>query len=112
MGALFSFLASIVTTSLANLFGSWKSVVLVSLVAFLGIGLYNLVVDIIQEVFDFASASMSAVNMGDGPPTSAMEFAGLAGYLATQLRLPECLSWVMSITLLKWLLAKIPFVKW
>jgi len=73
---------------------------------------YNLVVSVLSEGLTFVVDQLGAVNAPSGLPGSGYQFVGLGGYLADHLQLVECIGVVVSITILKWTLVKIPFLKW
>jgi hypothetical protein len=110
--SLFTWLAGIFTASITNVFGAWKAVAGILVITILGVVLYNLIVDVVQECFTFALSQVNGIDGGSGPPSTSIQFVGLAGYLASHLKLTNCFAWIINVTLLKWLLAKIPFIKW
>lgn len=113
MGAILAALARIGTLSLGALFGNWKSWLVLSAMGFAMINLYNLYVEIVQETLTFVMTQVQSVGGGGtGPPVMVQQFVGLAGWLATKLRLVECFSVVLNTVLLKWSLVKIPFLTW
>ncbi len=107
IGAAISWLGGI----LGTLFVGWKGFFVLTFLSFLGINLYNLFVEIAEEITSFIVASTSAIQSPTGSSLVA-EFAGVAGYLATHLRLVECISFILNIVILKWLVVKIPLLKW
>jgi hypothetical protein len=111
MGALLAALWTALGGSLTALFGGWKTVILVTLLAFGAIAAYNLVVDIVEECFNFALASIGGVGTS-GLGSGVVQIAGLGAYLASHMRIPECIAFIVNITILKWIVAKIPFIKW
>lgn len=111
MGALLTRLSAFLVGIFTAVFGSWKSVLLVTGLAFLAIGAYNLVCEIIQESLTFALNQISGVVAPDGGG-SGINITGAGGWLLTQLRFPECVAFVISCVSIKFIARKIPFVKW
>ena len=75
----------------------------------LGIILYNLAVEMIEETLNFALSQVNEVSAGQitGPTIS-----GFAGWFLAQIKIPEMLSVVITFIILRWTLTKIPFLKW
>lgn len=97
---------------LSKIFGgliSQKVLLSFLVVTVLGIIFYNLVVEIIEEVMTFA---LSAINGADYRSMSIPSFSGFSGWFIAQIKIPECLSVVTSAVALKFILRKIPFLKW
>lgn len=94
---------------LLGLFGGWKAIGKLLIMIALPIILYNLCVDLGKETFDFI---LSKINVSTGFSSPVVQITGLAGYFAAQLRLAECFAIIVSIYMLKFLLRKIPFIRW
>jgi hypothetical protein len=96
---------------LAALLGSvftFKTFLSVMFMAILGIIFYNLMVEVIQESMNFA-----LTKMGDAPGSvSAGSISGFSGWVAAQCKVPECISVIGSGVATKFILRKIPFIKW
>lgn len=73
-----------------------------------GIVLYNLVVEIIEEVMTFTISQLSGTTASVASPT----ISGFVGWSVAQLKIPECFSVMVSCVILKWALRKIPFIRW
>lgn len=112
MGKILGKLAAIITASLGNLFGSWKGWLALTFLGFVTLNLYNLYVDIIEEILQFVLTSLQAVQQPGGMPSTAVQMTGLAAWFAQKLKLAECFSFIVNITMLKWMLAKLPFIQW
>lgn len=79
------------------------------LMAVLGVVLYNLIVSTIEEVFNFAIAQMGGVSSaGITSPT----ITGFAGWFLAAVKMPECFAVVVAAVALRFVLRKIPFLKW
>lgn len=111
MGALLSRLSVFLVGLFTAVFGSWKSVLLVTGLAFLAIGLYNLVCEIIQETLTFALNQIGNIASPEGGG-AGISITGAGGWLLTQLRFPECVAFVISCVSIKFIARKIPFIKW
>ncbi len=94
---------------LIGLIGGWRAIARLLIVVAIPLILYNLTCDIIQEVMNFAISQISSSNAGESP---TIQLTGLVGWIAQQFQFPECLSVIISITMLKFILRKIPFLRW
>lgn len=81
-------------------------------IALLIVALYDLVVRIIEEVGEWAIDRISQATEGISGVPSGLDFVGVAGYMAGQLRLVDCMAWVVTMVMLKFTLRKIPFLRW
>lgn len=75
----------------------------------LAVVLYNLCVTTIEEVMNFAIAKISGQNIGS---ITSPTISGFAGWFLAQVKLAECLSVIVSAVSIRFLLRKIPFLKW
>lgn len=94
---------------LNKLFGGWKNwgvtVFLASLVA----SLWNKVVEFILFLFNYAMGKISAVAM---PDAVSVNMDGFAAWMAIHLKFAECLTVIFFAVMTKWILRKIPFIRW
>jgi hypothetical protein len=74
--------------------------------------LYNLVAEIVGEVLSWSLSVMSSETAGVVGESPSVGLDGVGAYLAGVLRVPEMLSVALNLVALKWLLRKIPFVRW
>jgi len=107
LGKIGAFFVGIFTV----VFGSWKSVLLVTFLGFLMIVVYNLLCEMVQELLTWIISQVSDVSMPEGG-TNSFSFSGLAGWFMSSLKIPECMSFIISMVMLKWTLRKIPLIKW
>jgi len=116
MGAILAFLASgwgWLGTALGAIFVGWRGVILATFLSFLGINLYNLFCTIVTELSGFITTMLSSRAPGvPGAPSLIGELFGTAAYLAIHLKLIEQFNFMISIVILKWVVVKIPFLKW
>jgi hypothetical protein len=70
---------------------------------------YNLCVDIIEEVMNFSIIQISGASYSG---ISSPSISGFAGWVLAQWKVPECVSVIVSFTVTKFILRKIPFIKW
>lgn len=96
---------------LVALFGSWKGAVFFIVVTCLGIVLYNVLEGLFVELLNFSTSKMASATTGANL-TYTYNFADFAGYMMSCFRIPECVSFIVSMLMLKWTLRKIPFIKW
>lgn len=115
MGALLGAIARFLMSGITSLFGGWKAFIGGWLMkACLAIVLYNLVVDLVQEVLAWVQGKLGGVTAPGGVINNfdVGSVSALAAWLVNILRLPECFAFMLSMILLKWSLRKIPFVRW
>lgn len=116
MGAILAFLATGWTwlgTALSAIFIGWRGVILLTFLTFLGINLYNLFCEIITELSGFIVTMLQSRAPGvPGAPSLVGELFGTAAYLAVHLKLIEQFNFMISIVTLKWVVVKIPFIRW
>jgi len=79
------------------------------LMTILGIVLYNGVVGIIEEVMNFALAQINGVSMGS---VTSPTISGFGGWMLAQLKFAECFAVIVTAVSIKFVLRKIPFLKW
>ena len=75
----------------------------------LAVVLYNLCVTTIEEVMNFAIVQIGGAGIGS---VSSPTITGFAGWFLAQIKLPECLAVMVSAVSIKFILRKIPFLKW
>lgn len=78
-------------------------------VLFLTISLVFLFTDWMDIIMTFALNKMAGTLDISG---TILEFSGTAAWFAQQLRFQDCLAFIMGAVMTKWLLRKIPFVRW
>lgn len=111
MGALLSSLAGWLGAALTALFAGWRVFLVVGFMSFLTVYFYNLASDIISEVLTWVTTQAGAQQLQQGQ-TSIFNFTGFLGYMLGALKVPQCMSFIISMVALKFLLRKIPFIKW
>jgi hypothetical protein len=75
----------------------------------IGIILYNLMVEVIEEILTFGLAKINGANYGTWTNPSV---SGFAGWMMAQLKIPECIGVMATCVALRFVLTKIPFIKW
>jgi hypothetical protein len=100
-----------IVTFLLGLVGGWRAFLGVAMMAIVGIVLYNLLVDVVEELLQFVVNQISGITV-PGAGMGAVTYSGFAAWLATGLKLPECLSAVVATVSIGWVLRKIPFIRW
>lgn len=79
------------------------------LMTILAVILYNGLVGVVEEVLNFAVAQISGLEYG---AVASPSVSGFAGWFLAQLKLPECLSVIVTAVSIRFILRKIPFIKW
>lgn len=88
---------------------SFKTFMSGLLMTILAIILYNLFVETTEEILNF---TLSKINGVDSSGITNPSISGFAGWVVAQLKLPEALSVIASAVSLRFLLRKIPFIRW
>lgn len=91
--------------------GSYKVFLVGGFLAFLGVSLYSLFLYGVNDFADYISSALGAA----GTPTGRAglnSFAGFIGWFARSMKVPECLSFMVDVIMMKWIMRKIPFIKW
>lgn len=104
MGAVIAWVAKVVGSVFGLKF--FMSGVLMTII---GIILYNMVVEIIEEVMNFALTQINGVSTG---AVISPTISGFAGWFLTQVKLPECFAIMVTCISIRFILRKIPFLKW
>ncbi len=68
--------------------------------------LYNLLSEVTQEIFDIVSAQVGTSHVG----AQVLQVAGLAGWFAIQLHIPEAFSLIMTAVAFRVTISFIPYV--
>lgn len=100
--------------------GAWLSRILASLfgmkffmgglmMTILALILYNLICEVVGETLNFAVAQIGGVTAATiTNPT----ISGAAGYVLGAIKFPEAFSIMVTCVSIKFILRKIPFIKW
>ena len=80
------------------------------LMVIMGVILYNLCVEITEEILNFTLSQVNDVTFEGGITSPSV--SGFAGWLMAQLKVPECLSVIITCVSLRFVLRKIPFLRW
>lgn len=80
-----------------------------ALMTILGIVLYNILVDTIEEILNFVVSTVGSTQFGTitGPTIS-----GFAGWFLAQVKFPECFAVMVSAVVIRFVLRKIPLIRW
>ncbi len=71
--------------------------------------LYNLLVEVVEETLNFGLAQISGVSAeGIASPS----ITGFAGWFIASIKVPETFAVIVTCISLKFVLRKIPFLKW
>lgn len=93
-----------------GVFTGWKAVLWTMAMGMASIVIFNTFCDITQIIFNTVTNVLQSQSGGTNP--AVVQATGLAAYLCGKLRIVECISYIISMVVLKWTLVKIPFVKW
>ena len=97
---------------LARIFGgliSSKTLLSFLVLSVIGVIFYNLIVEVITEVMQFA---LTKAGGAEYQSITNPTFSGFAGWFIAQMKIPESVSVIGSAVALKFVLRKIPFIKW
>jgi putative flippase GtrA len=75
----------------------------------IGVVAYNLIVDTVEEVFNYAIATASGI-----PSSSftSQSFTGFAGWFLSQMYIPQTFAVIVTCVIIRFTLRKIPFLNW
>ena len=110
MGKILALLGGRIVAALGVLGGGWKTFIMVTVLGALSIVGYNLVCEVLGEVFGWAASK--AGEFTSGGLSNRASLTGLAAYFAEHLRMVECFAVVVQVVFLKFMLRKIPFLRW
>lgn len=110
MGAILARISKLLGGLSFGVFVGWKGAIWAIGAAIATVVVFNTFYDITQIFLSYIVTKVGSDTTGLQSQTVAM--TGVAAYLAGKLRVPECISYILSIVILKWTLVKIPFVKW
>lgn len=111
MGILWGKFVTWLGASILTIWIGYRAFWTVGFLAFLAVGLYGLFLYGLEDVLTYLLGRLQNTNVPSSAPTLS-GFTGLAGWLLTVFRVPECIAFVIDIILLKFTLRKIPFIKW
>lgn len=97
---------------LARIFGALIGQKLFMSGIFMTVGaiiLYNLIVEVVDELMTFTLAQISGVGVGS---VTSPTITGFAGWWISELKGPETFSVIVSFVAVKFMLRKIPFLRW
>lgn len=95
-----------------GIFTGWKGALWAIGAGLASIVVFNTFVDITEIIINTVTSVLQARG-GEGTVSPVVaDVTGVAAYMFTKLRIVECVSYVISMVILKWTLVKIPFVKW
>jgi hypothetical protein len=75
----------------------------------IGIIFYNLVVGLIGEALNFVVSEMNGTAYGT---VTSPSISGFAGWALSELKIPECIGIITSFVAIKFVLRKIPLLRW
>lgn len=93
---------------LSGIFGL-KTFLSLLFMTIIGIIFYNLACDVTEELLDFTISHISGAP--DGIITNP-SFSGFAGWVISNLKIPECVAIMVSCIIVRFLVTKIPFLHW
>lgn len=111
MGAIIAASTKTMIATMVAAFTSWKTLMTLVLVTALGITIYNVAADLLEAVLQWVMSEVSAVPVGE-LPSGMVQLSGLGAWMAQQTYLHEQVGIAITAVSLKWLVVKIPFLKW
>lgn len=111
MGAALGMAFKALIGSLINIFSGWKVFLGFVVTGILAVVIYNGVVAIVEEVMVWVMGKISGMT-GSDLPSGLVQLSGLAAWMAQQTYLDVQIGIAVSAISLKWLVVKIPFLKW
>lgn len=112
MPVFLSRLIAFLSAAVAGILG-WKVFLTGGFLVALFIGMYGLLLTALGEMLNFTVTAFESLPGEPGDPQSlAMSFSGLAGWLLTCWKVPECLTFMVQAVMFRWVVTKIPFIRW
>lgn len=111
MQILFGRLITWLAASTLTIWTGYKAFFITGFLAFLAASLYSLLLYGVEDILTTVQAYTANVQQPGSTP-NFQAFTGLAGWLLVQFKIPQCLTFIIDIILLKWTLRKIPLIKW
>lgn len=105
-GAIGSFFARVLTVETAK-FLAWRAFYLFLVFVCLPLVLYNVGVDLIFDLLNAAMDYTATLNMSE----LTLQMTGIAGYIATQVQLPEAFALYMTAIGTRFAMSFIPFLR-
>lgn len=112
MQIFFGRLVTWLAASILTVWTGYKTFFLVGFIGFLSVALYSLFLYGVEDVLDTVLTQFSTLSDVPEGSSNLTEFTGLAGWFLSCFKVPECISVVVDIVILKWTLRKIPLIKW
>lgn len=112
MGAIIGAVTRLFVMSGVAKFIAWKTIISFLVITAFGLLAYNVVTEIMEELLAFVIDQVESATAGVGWEGMALEFTGLTAWLAEKLLVPEQVGVMISFVYLKWVVCKIPFIKW
>lgn len=94
---------------LTSFFSNWRTWSITIFLTSCLAGLWNTIVDLINILLTKAVQLVSSVV---APEAVSINLSGLTAYFAETFRFSQCLAVIFSAYLLKFILRKIPFIRW
>lgn len=112
MQIFFGRLVTWLAASVLTIWTGYKTFFLVGFLGFLSVALYSLFLYGIEDILGVVLDQFTSIGEVPEGVSTLSEFTGLGGWFLARLKVPECLAVVVDMILLKWMLRKIPFIKW
>lgn len=111
LNVLFGGLIAFLRTSMVALFGSWKLTLITIMIGFAVVAIYNVYVEMLEIMLNFAVSLYGEAEAPVGSQT-LFQFTGALGYFMSCFKIPECVSFILGIVTIKFVMRKVPFLKW
>lgn len=111
MGAIIGAAIRVLLASSVAKWLAWKTVIAFVVTTIIGIVLYNLVAEIVGECLVWVADQVAEVTT-TGWEGAALQFTGLGAWFADRLQIPEQVGVMVAFVSTKWLVVKVPFLKW
>lgn len=98
-----------IVTFFLGLFGGWRVFAGWLLTAFIGIIIYNVCCELVDQLLMFVTDKLTSTSV---PGSATVQITGFAAWFLTMLLVPQMLSYAVTMVGIKWCLRKIPFIRW
>ena len=104
-------IAAWLAAALTGVFGGWEVFLAGGFLTFLGVALYGLFLYGVNDILTYLLSQLQSINAPASAP-GAISFTGFAGWFFTMFQVPACLAFTIDIIVLKFIMRKIPLIKW
>jgi len=111
MGAIIALSTKAIIATIVAFATSWRAFLGITLMAALGVLIYNVAVDLMGDVLTWAVGRVAAIDPSE-LPNGWLTLTSLGAWLAQETYLDQQIGIAVTAISMKWVVVKIPFIKW